>query len=83
MWAALAWGGPGVRLIVTGAALLVLSVVMSVVLLVPINSRVATWTREGAPADWKQQMGRWDRYHYVRVGVIVAAFALLATALAR
>ncbi|HBF80658.1 MULTISPECIES: anthrone oxygenase family protein [Streptomyces] len=83
VWAALAWGGPGVRLIVTGAALLVLSVVMSVVLLVPINSRVATWTREGAPADWKQQMGRWDRYHYVRVGVIVAAFALLATALAR
>ncbi|MFF1465471.1 anthrone oxygenase family protein [Streptomyces sp. NPDC058330] len=83
VWAALAWGDPGVWLIVTGAALLVLSGVMSVVLLVPINSRVATWTREGAPADWKQQMGRWDRYHYVRVGVIVAAFALLATALAR
>ncbi|AEN10401.1 MULTISPECIES: anthrone oxygenase family protein [unclassified Streptomyces] len=83
VWATLAWGDPGVWLIVAGAALLVLSVVMSVVLLVPINSRVATWTREGAPADWKQQMGRWDRYHYVRVGVIVAAFALLATALAR
>jgi len=27
-------------------------------------------------------MNRWDRFHYVRVAVIVAAFALLATAFA-
>jgi hypothetical protein len=27
-------------------------------------------------------MNRWDRFHYVRVAVIIAAFALLATALA-
>ncbi|MFG2331778.1 DUF1772 domain-containing protein, partial [Streptomyces sp. NPDC048604] len=27
------------------------------------------------------QMNRWDRYHYVRVAVIIAAFALLAAAL--
>ncbi|MFE5871137.1 anthrone oxygenase family protein [Streptomyces roseifaciens] len=81
VWAALAWGGAGATLIVTGAALLVLSVVMSVLLLVPINSRVATWSHAGAPADWKQQMQRWDRFHYVRVGVIVLAFALFACAL--
>ncbi|MFE9446532.1 DUF1772 domain-containing protein, partial [Streptomyces sp. NPDC006602] len=34
------------------------------------------------PEDWKEQMTRWDRWHYVRVAVIVAAFALLAAALA-
>ncbi|MGW4393600.1 DUF1772 domain-containing protein, partial [Streptomyces sp. NPDC004685] len=28
-----------------------------------------------------EQMNRWDRYHYVRVAVIIAAFALLVTAL--
>jgi uncharacterized membrane protein len=50
-------------------------------LLVPINSRVATWSREGVPADWKQQVRRWDRFHYVRVAVIVLAFALFAVAL--
>ncbi|MGW6902259.1 DUF1772 domain-containing protein, partial [Streptomyces sp. NPDC054919] len=27
-------------------------------------------------------MNRWDRFHYVRVAVIIAAFALLAAALA-
>jgi len=81
VWAALAWGGAGASIIATGVALLVLSVVMSILLLVPINSRVATWSHEGAPADWKQQMRRWDRFHYVRVGVIVLAFALFAVAL--
>ena len=80
-WTAAAWGGTGASFIVTGAGLLVLSVVMSVLLLVPIASRAATWAREGAPADWKQQAGRWDRYHYVRVAVIVSAFTLFAVAL--
>lgn len=81
VWTALAWNGAGTTLIVAGTALLVLSVVMSIVLLVPINSRVATWSREGVPADWKQQMQRWDRFHYVRVGILVLAFALFALAL--
>ncbi|MEU0405677.1 DUF1772 domain-containing protein, partial [Streptomyces sp. NPDC006197] len=36
---------------------------------------------ENRPADWKQQMNRWDRYHYLRVAVIITAFTLLATAL--
>ncbi|MFE7097873.1 anthrone oxygenase family protein [Streptomyces erythrochromogenes] len=75
------WHSPGAGLVVTAGALLVLSVVMSLLLLVPINNRGKTWTPENRPADWKEQMNRWDRYHYVRVAVIIAAFALLAAAL--
>lgn len=71
----------GTVLLVVSAALLVLSVLMSVLLLVPINNRGKTWTPENRPADWKQQMHRWDRFHYGRVAVIVAAFAVLAAAL--
>ncbi|MEC3993851.1 DUF1772 domain-containing protein [Actinacidiphila sp. DG2A-62] len=82
-WAAVAWGDAGAAAVTAGVALLVASVVMSLLVLVPINARVATWSREGAPADWKQQVGRWDRFHYVRVAVIVLAFALFAVALAR
>ncbi|MER5740438.1 DUF1772 domain-containing protein [Streptomyces sp. NPDC002262] len=81
VWAVAAWGDPGTRLVVVAAGLLVLSVIMSVLLLVPINNRGKTWTPENRPADWKEQANRWDRYHYVRVAVIVAAFALLVTAL--
>ncbi|MDA2806817.1 DUF1772 domain-containing protein [Nocardiopsis suaedae] len=80
--AAAGWGAPGTALVVAGAALLILSVVMSLLLLVPINDRGRTWTPENHPADWKQQMKRWDRYHYARVAIIIAAFALLAAALA-
>lgn len=71
----------GTGLVVTAGALLLLSVIMSLVLLVPINDRGRTWTPENRPADWKEQMKRWDRYHHVRVAVIVAAFAVLVAAL--
>lgn len=71
----------GTGLVVTAAALLILSVVMSILLLVPINNQGKEWTVDNRPADWKQQMNRWDRFHYARVAVIIAAFALLVAAL--
>ncbi|MEV6766921.1 DUF1772 domain-containing protein [Streptomyces sp. NPDC051105] len=82
VWAVAGWHRAGAGLVVTAGALLILSVIMSLLLLVPINNRSKTWTLENRPEDWKEQMNRWDRFHYVRVAVIIAAFALLATALA-
>ena len=81
VWAIAGWHHAGTGLVVTAAGLLILTVVMSLLLLVPINNRNKTWTPETRPADWKQQLNRWERLHYVRVAVIVAAFALLVTAL--
>jgi uncharacterized membrane protein len=83
VWAIAGWNRPGTGPVVTAGALLILSVIMSITLLVPINNRVKAWTADNRPEDWKEQLNRWDRYHYVRVAVIVAAFALLATALAQ
>jgi hypothetical protein len=56
------------------------SVVMSVTLLVPINNRVAAWTADHHPADWREQQKRWDRLHYARVAIIVAGFVLTLVA---
>ncbi|WP_314246679.1 DUF1772 domain-containing protein [Streptomyces sp. DSM 40907] len=81
VWAIAGWHHHGTGLVVAAGALLILSVIMSLLLLVPINNRNKTWTPENRPADWKQQMNRWDRFHYVRVAVIIAAFTLLVTAL--
>ncbi|MBK3624276.1 anthrone oxygenase family protein [Streptomyces asoensis] len=81
VWAVAGWDHPGAGLVVIAAALLIASVIMSLLLLVPINNQGKTWTPENRPADWKEQMNRWDRYHYVRVAIIVAAFAFLVTAL--
>ncbi|UJP40276.1 anthrone oxygenase family protein [Cellulomonas palmilytica] len=72
--AALAW---------TAAGLLVVSVVLSVTLLVPINDRAKQWTPDTAPDDHHEQARRWDDLHLVRLAVIVAAFVLLAIASAR
>ncbi|MFJ3769716.1 anthrone oxygenase family protein [Streptomyces sp. NPDC090082] len=81
VWAIAGWRQGGAGLVVTAGALLIVSVIMSILLLVPINNRGKTWTPENRPADWKEQMNRWERYHYARVGVIIAAFTLLVTAL--
>ncbi|WP_333735802.1 DUF1772 domain-containing protein [Streptomyces sp. IBSBF 2806] len=72
----------GAGLVVAAGALLLLSVVMSILLLVPINNRNKTWTPENRPEDWQEQLQRWERFHYIRVAVIIAAFTLLVTALA-
>lgn len=64
-------------------ALLLVSVVMSVTLLVPINNRSKVWTPETVPADWRAQKSRWDRLHLVRLALIVAAFVLVAVAATR
>ena len=82
VWAVAGWHHDGAGLVVTAGALLIFSVVMSLLLLVPINNRNKTWTPENRPDDWKEQMNRWNRYHYVRVAVIIAAFTLLVAALA-
>src|ERR1044072_149360 len=57
------WHHDGAGLVVTAGALLILSVVMSILLLVPINNRNKTWTPESRPADWKQQLNPWERLH--------------------
>lgn len=82
VWAIAGRHHHGTGLVVTAGALLLLSVVMSLLLLVPINNRNKTWTPENRPEDWKEQLDRWERFHYVRVAVIIAAFTLLVAALA-
>ncbi|MEH0549000.1 DUF1772 domain-containing protein [Streptomyces sp. B21-105] len=81
VWAVAGWHHGGTHLVVSAAGLLILSVVMSILLLVPINNRNKAWTPENRPADWKEQLNRWNRFHYVRVAVIIAAFTLLVAAL--
>ena len=46
----------------------------------PINDRAKHWTADDHPADWREQQQRWDRLHYLRVAVIVAAYVLVLVA---
>ncbi|HKE76983.1 MAG TPA: DUF1772 domain-containing protein [Acidimicrobiales bacterium] len=78
--AATTWGDAAAGAAIAAAALLAVSVVMSIALLVPINNRSATWTADDHPDDWREQQQRWDRLHYARVAIIVAAFVLTLVA---
>jgi len=78
--AAAKWGGAGGDAAVAAAGLLIVSVIMSLTVLVPINNRIITWTADNHPADWREQNQRWDRWHYARVAVILAAFVLTLVA---
>src|ERR1700759_5860728 len=78
--AAAGWDKPGAGAAVASAALLVVSVVMSITLLVPINNRSMTWTAEHHPADWREQQRRWDRLHDLRVYSLIAALVLALVA---
>jgi len=79
--AAATWGAPAAGAAIA-AALLAVSVVMSVALLVPIANRSAIWTADDHPADWREQQQRWDRLHYARVAIIIAGFVLTLVAAA-
>lgn len=81
VWAVAGRRDGGSGLVVTAGSLLVVSVIMSVLLLVPINNRSKQWTPETRPADWKRQASRWDRLHHLRVALIIGAFGMLAGAL--
>jgi len=76
------WGGAAAGTAIAATVLLAASVVMSVALLVPIANRSATWTAGDHPDDWREQQQRWDRLHYARVAIIIAAFVLTLVAAA-
>jgi uncharacterized membrane protein len=63
--------------IVTSAILWVLAIVYSITTLVPINNRIASWTKATPPADWKTFRSRWDLLHRWRVVLLTIAFAFL------
>ena len=65
------------QLAASALAIQVLAVLFSLIGPVPINNRIAKWSPESAPDDWKQQEHRWDLYHWFRTCGLIAAFILL------
>jgi hypothetical protein len=78
----LAWIGPSFgstsgRLLLAAVILWLVTIVYTVILPAPLNSKFAAWPLESMPVDWKAQGRRWDRLHAVRMFMLVAAFLCL------
>jgi NhaP-type Na+/H+ or K+/H+ antiporter len=58
-------------------AIQVLAVLFSLVGPVPINNRIAKWTPESLPDNWRAQEHRWDVYHWSRTCGLIVAFGML------
>ncbi|WP_167132772.1 DUF1772 domain-containing protein [Paramicrobacterium chengjingii] len=58
-------------------ALFAATIVLAVTVLVPINNRVGRWSHGEHPEDWREQVRRWDRWHYLRVALVIVGFVLL------
>ncbi len=69
---------PGLATLLIGAGSFVVAILVSVLLLVPINNRAMTWADGEPPSDWRAQLRRWDRLHYLRLVIITVAFVLVA-----
>ncbi len=68
----------------SSAALLAVTIPFSLICLVPINNRVAAWDLDALPGGWKDDRRKWDRYHCIRIVMLVlASVAILAAALWR
>jgi len=50
----------------------------TVVLNVPINQRVASWTPGSAPENWMRDRDRWLQAHWLRTAFGAFAFVLIA-----
>ncbi len=72
------WHTPGRMILLAATAIWVLTSVASIVVLVPLNSRVA----EGG-ADWARLHRTWDRRHRVRIVALATAAVLLAYVVVR
>lgn len=74
----LCWHTHGRALLLTADLIWVLTSVASILVLVPLNNRVA----EGA-ADWRRIHRIWDRRHRVRIVALATAAVLLAYVVTR
>jgi uncharacterized membrane protein len=65
------------RELAVSAILWVVASVYSITTGLAINNRIASWTKEAPPADWKNFRRKWDLLHRWRMVLLLIALASL------
>jgi uncharacterized membrane protein len=63
--------------ILASSALWGVAIVYTIIWLVPINNRVASWTPDYSPPGWREDRKRWDVLHRWRTALLFAALLCL------
>jgi uncharacterized membrane protein len=64
-------------LTLTGFALFVVALLVTVRIEVPIVKQIEIWTVSTLPNNWQQLRDRWGAFHLIRIAASMAGFALL------
>ena len=72
---ALLWRGRAAAFwwLLTGFLLMVAALVITLVVEVPIDNQIETWTVATLPGDWRSIQSRWELFHTVRTFLAIAA----------
>lgn len=62
---------------VTSIVLIVIALLITLLIEVPIDNQIATWTAETAPAGWEAIRDRWEFFHAARTFISLASFGFL------
>ena len=73
---------PAFPWILAAIALWIATIVYTLLVLLPINNRIAALQVNALPSGWLQQHRRWDAHHRVRILLLILAVALLAYGIA-
>ena len=61
--------------------LIVIALLITLLIEVPIDNQIATWTAETAPANWEAIRDRWELFHAARTFISLGSFAFLLLSL--
>jgi uncharacterized membrane protein len=66
---------------VAACLLIILALLITLLVEVPIDNQIKTWTTETIPSDWGATRERWQSFHTARTVASLAAFGSLAIAI--
>jgi len=72
---------PGSFLNMAACLLIIVALLITLLVEVPIDNQIKTWTAETIPSDWGAIRERWQYFHTVRTFVSLVSFGSLATAI--
>jgi uncharacterized membrane protein len=64
---------------IVGLFLIVIVLLVTLLVLVPIDNQIKTWTADTVPSDWNAIRDRWQTFHTIRTFCSIAAFACFST----
>jgi uncharacterized membrane protein len=68
--------GIGAYLMLAAFVLMITSLLITLMVEVPIDNQLKTWTAEAVPANWENLRMTWDQWHTARTFTSLGAFAL-------